>query len=226
MNKCPKCFEIEKFYDGYKFYRCEFCGFGIKNFKKLTKEQEENKERLIFFAKNAKGKILDVGCGWISNPYLINSIGIDLEFKNKPKNYKKLISYNLNDGILPFKNEYFDTIIAGEFIEHINNPYNFISECHRVLKRNGKLILSTPNPNYYWYVLQDFFLFLPYEIHNKPYHKYIFNRRVLLDVMRWNEFKELKTFGTELKIIKTKIKISMLRFPQLSHTIIYEGKKI
>ncbi len=40
----------------------------------------------------------------------------------------------------------FDTIVAGEIIEHLANPGRFLVACQRHLKPGGRLILSTPNP--------------------------------------------------------------------------------
>lgn len=45
----------------------------------------------------------------------------------------------------PFKDESFDIIFSGQVIEHLLNPDFFLDECHRILKKNGKLILTTPN---------------------------------------------------------------------------------
>lgn len=46
---------------------------------------------------------------------------------------------------LKLKNNFFDCVVAFELIEHLANPYRFLLECHRVLKKSGRLILSTPN---------------------------------------------------------------------------------
>ena len=40
----------------------------------------------------------------------------------------------------------FDTIVAGELIEHLSNPGRFLEGCQKSLKPNGRVILSTPNP--------------------------------------------------------------------------------
>jgi len=39
----------------------------------------------------------------------------------------------------------FDTIIAGELIEHLQNPGKFLEGCRRALRPGGVLVLSTPN---------------------------------------------------------------------------------
>jgi 2-polyprenyl-3-methyl-5-hydroxy-6-metoxy-1,4-benzoquinol methylase len=49
--------------------------------------------------------------------------------------------------------EPFDSIVAGELIEHLENPGLFLAGCARVLRPNGRLILSTPNPFSVFYSL-------------------------------------------------------------------------
>ncbi len=46
---------------------------------------------------------------------------------------------------LPFENNFFDLVIAGEIIEHIFDTDYFLQEIERVLKNNGYLLISTPN---------------------------------------------------------------------------------
>lgn len=47
--------------------------------------------------------------------------------------------------ILPFSDNYFDFVFAGEIIEHLFDPLFLLKEIYRVLKPNGYLILTTPN---------------------------------------------------------------------------------
>ncbi len=52
----------------------------------------------------------------------------------------------LGDGQkMPFKDCAFNSILAGEVIEHVPDPRAFVRECWRVLEWNGVLALSTPN---------------------------------------------------------------------------------
>ncbi|MFA6523272.1 MAG: methyltransferase domain-containing protein [Candidatus Peribacteraceae bacterium] len=46
----------------------------------------------------------------------------------------------------PFENGSFDTVYAGEIIEHTWTPSMMIRECRRILKPGGLLLLDTPNP--------------------------------------------------------------------------------
>jgi 2-polyprenyl-3-methyl-5-hydroxy-6-metoxy-1,4-benzoquinol methylase len=39
----------------------------------------------------------------------------------------------------------YDTIVAGEFIEHVERPYDLLRTLRARLKPGGKLVLSTPN---------------------------------------------------------------------------------
>ncbi len=43
----------------------------------------------------------------------------------------------------------FDVIVAGDLIEHLTNFQGFFENCTRLLKPNGILILTTPNPFYH-----------------------------------------------------------------------------
>lgn len=53
-------------------------------------------------------------------------------------------------------NDYFDVVFAGEIIEHLDEPIKLFEEAYRVLKKGGKLIISTPreeavsSPEHVW----------------------------------------------------------------------------
>ncbi len=94
---------------------------------------------------------LDIGSfdGYISSEIAkkyqnIKSFAID----NKLSEYLfENVIYTYAEGCrLPFQNEVFDIIIATAVIEHILDTKEFLTEVNRILKKNGYLILTFPNP--------------------------------------------------------------------------------
>jgi 2-polyprenyl-3-methyl-5-hydroxy-6-metoxy-1,4-benzoquinol methylase len=41
----------------------------------------------------------------------------------------------------------FDLILAFDILEHLRSPYEFLSNCQKLLKPKGRLVLTTPNIN-------------------------------------------------------------------------------
>src|SRR6267378_2190920 len=52
---------------------------------------------------------------------------------------------DLNHDQLPFENQSFDLIFAGEVIEHLIDTDGFISELYRCLRPRGHVLITTPN---------------------------------------------------------------------------------
>ncbi len=46
---------------------------------------------------------------------------------------------------LPYPDGSFDAITCIEGLEHIERPFDFVRECHRILRPGGTLVVSTPN---------------------------------------------------------------------------------
>jgi len=100
--------------------------------------------------KFLKGRILDVGCNYGDfHKFVIERgrevsgevYGLDIEVTNYKDNMVKGDAH-----FLPFKDESFDSVFAGEIIEHLTNPAQFLKEVERVLKRGGVAVLTLPNP--------------------------------------------------------------------------------
>jgi len=98
-----------------------------------------------------RGKVLDAGAGEGALSYKLQELGFDIVACDiTPENFKvKEIpceEVNLNND-LPYDNNFLDYFVAVEVIEHLENPWHFVREVSRVLKPNGRLILTTPNIN-------------------------------------------------------------------------------
>lgn len=102
------------------------------------------------YAQNTKdAKILDIGCGdgEYTSLFCRNKnevIGLDLKNTVKPE-YKRFKFVKGKAEDLPFPSETFDLIISFDVLEHIYDDKNAIREMHRVLRKNRRVFLETPN---------------------------------------------------------------------------------
>ncbi len=94
------------------------------------------------------GKTLDIGYAEFPNHTTKNLYGIDIApTPSVPlPNYVETKQVDLNHDPIPYPDEFFDTVIGGDVIEHVANPMALLCEANRVLKPGGTIIISTPNP--------------------------------------------------------------------------------
>lgn len=100
-----------------------------------------------------KSKVLDVGCGigvlgqLIKEKYNSDVFGIDLAESAIKIARKQGVVAKKSDinNRWPYKDSTFDVVVCVQVLEHLYNPDFFFKEAKRVLKKNGVLIISTPN---------------------------------------------------------------------------------
>lgn len=97
-------------------------------------------------------KVLDIGCYEGTISALIKErgnevYGVDISEHAvelaKQKGIKAKVA-DVDDG-LPFPDNFFDVVVAGEVIEHILNVDFLMEEIKRVLKTHGFTVITTPN---------------------------------------------------------------------------------
>ncbi len=124
------------------------------------------------------GKTLDVGCG--TKPYekyFNSSEYIGLEVDNTINKDEKKVDVFYKGDKIPFDNKEFDSVITSQVLEHIFNPQQFMEEINRVLKINGKLLLTVP---FIW------------DEHEQPFDYGRYTSFVLNDLLNKNGFKIIK----------------------------------
>ncbi|MDH4129126.1 MAG: class I SAM-dependent methyltransferase [Spirochaetota bacterium] len=95
--------------------------------------------------------ICDVGCGF-DGTFLKSishkiSMGIGIDKKVNPySDYKIRLIQEKMDTKLNVQSQMFDCITLLAVLEHLDYPSSILEECHRILKPNGVLILTTPTP--------------------------------------------------------------------------------
>lgn len=99
------------------------------------------------------GRLLDIGCStgdwaayWRDKGWYCAGVDIDREHVQLARNRAIDAKYcDLNHDQLPFENQSFDLIFAGEVIEHLIDTDGFISELYRCLRPRGHVLITTPN---------------------------------------------------------------------------------
>jgi SAM-dependent methyltransferase len=100
-----------------------------------------------------RSSVLDIGCrdGGLRRflPPNIRYQGIEItpEFEAP-----EILIQNISEGI-PFPDSSFDAAFCIEVLEHVLDPFTVVREIHRVLRPNGVLVISVPNPYHFKEIL-------------------------------------------------------------------------
>lgn len=133
-------YKVKEHWDGWagNFHR-----YQLKTFKKILKDLNVNK----------KTKILEIGCGTSSLGEIFSKdeipkiIAFDIAKPNIQRGRKKFpyIKFLIDDAQKPNLKGTYDILFATEIIEHLSDPKEAIKNWIKLLKKDGYLIISTPN---------------------------------------------------------------------------------
>ena len=104
--------------------------------------------KMAQLAPQLEGQLLDFGCG--AKPYQAlfsntkNYIGIDIEDEGQHDHKNENIDYYYDGNNIPFDNETFDSILTSEVLEHVPDVDKALKELKRVLKPDGKILITVP----------------------------------------------------------------------------------
>lgn len=150
-------------------------------------------------------KSLEVGCGKgffsfvaAKSGRIKSSYGVDVfnDFQIKEiSQYAEKVEYKgIDNETVPYKDETFDIVFSMDVIEHIEKDETFIREHIRVCKKNGRVIIGTPN----YYRITNLLMYLlgklkyPRDMGSDTYGKCIhlreYKKNQLLDLIRKNKF--------------------------------------
>lgn len=118
----------------------------VSDGRRQSEGYERRRQRLI--ADACLGEVLDLGHAQLPNPYLAGErvVGLDLVAPTVPSGYREDRIGSVMELEATFGARRFDTVVAAELIEHLEDPYGFLRSVRRVIGPDGRLVLTTPNP--------------------------------------------------------------------------------
>lgn len=173
-------------------------------------------------------KILDIGCGWGNISIALQKEKLDitgLDYSQRAINLCKETARKLNLDSTKFicqdatdtglKSESVDVVFCGDLVEHLYPEIyeELLKEVHRILRKGGKFIIYTPNPQHIFEVFRRHNIILKKAVSHVDYK----TMDRLITSLNKNNFSIKKSFYIESHIpVFNKIeKIFMFALPIL-----------
>jgi len=167
--------------------------------------------RYRYAVKRVGERVLDLGCGLGYGTRMIfdkskkDVIGMDISadaIEYAKKNYPGPKYVVGSAEKLPFSDAYFDSVIAFEIIEHVDDPDRVLAEISRVLKPKGRLFISTPNPKHFRHMLLHYLAGAPWPAQAYPnkYHKKEFAYDEFIALLKGHGFAIKHSFGQTIPV--------------------------
>ena len=118
----------------------------------LNEHAHSGHAKLLALVGSGK-RVLDVGCssGYLARPLVAQGcavVGLELDpdaAAEARKVCEEVLVGNVETMELPFEPESFDVVLCGDLVEHLRDPEAFLRRVRPLLRKDGKLVLTTPN---------------------------------------------------------------------------------
>ena len=178
----------------YEFYQNQPPDFDIKAESSPIFVQRfwRNEKNRWVLNNICSGKVLDIGCGsGAISSKIKDVVGIDISkdaIQYCKKNHNGNYIVSLGEA-LPFKKESFDAVICSDVIEHIFEPKRLLEEIKHVLKKDGLLVVITPNYFSLWPIFELFWDTFGVRFRYKEQHVNRFNYFIIKRLLTETGFK-------------------------------------
>ena len=100
-------------------------------------------------------RVLDLGCGYHATylkaigDRLAEGVGVDFHVSEESRRHPRLsfVTSSVEDALPELPSNAFDAVLFISVLEHLWDPVQSLSHCHRVLKPGGRLLVNVPT----WY---------------------------------------------------------------------------
>ena len=167
----------------------------------LQIHNERKRRRYMYLDQLPPGRLLDVGCG--SGLFLARMRALGWEVLGQEMDSEAAEQVHRKFGIdihlgpleeMDISAGGFDAVVMSHVIEHVHDPVALISDCHRLLRDGGELIISTPNAESYghqkfgplWRGLEP------------PRHLHLFTSRTLMRVSQRAGFSQFQCWTSDV----------------------------
>lgn len=165
----------------------------------------EFREIITILSPKKGERILDVGCGtgefcyFLKKKYEVVPEGIDVNekaLKIASSNYPDILFKNVK--LKDMDKDIYDAVTMIEVVEHLPKPLNTLRSIKRLLKKEGRIVVSTPNRWAFLHKIKS--AITGYDYLYDPLHIQLFNHKSLLSLFLKAGFNVDKVYTKPLGI--------------------------
>ncbi len=195
----------QEFYDHSSYYDRKLSTFANR---KSKFQQYRIRKVLEIYTPKRTEKVLDLGCGWGTFSFTLaprtkQVVGLDFSRKSiaickkllKQTGYKNVRFVCGDAQKTGLQSATFDVVIAADLFEHLypDQTERVLKECHRLLKKGGKLVIWTPHRGHVLEILKNHDILLARDVSHVDYK----SMGRLLTRLKRHGFRILKYYYAE-----------------------------